>query len=206
MMEFVVLLLLGLVFGIGFGFFVQRSGLCFAYGLGEIFVGRGKRIIRMFIVIFVITSIGFLVSGYINPGLGLKAVGQIRGYGFFNILAGILFGAGIFLNGGCILGTLRQIGEGKMDYLIAMISFIPGMALVVYLIDPLLQGAYNPQTILLTDIFLVPAFFIILVLAGLSAIWFFSLGPKKTALQPNPAKAQVSKRPASKTKDGRKIL
>ena len=43
-----------LAFGIGFGFCVQRAGLCFAHGLGEIFVGRAKRIIRM------------LTSSYLN--------------------------------------------------------------------------------------------------------------------------------------------
>ena len=28
----------GFVFGLGFGYFVQRAGLCFAHGLGELFL------------------------------------------------------------------------------------------------------------------------------------------------------------------------
>ncbi|HPB67931.1 MAG TPA: YeeE/YedE thiosulfate transporter family protein [Candidatus Omnitrophota bacterium] len=32
----------GVLIGIGFGFFVQRAGLCFAHGLGEIIIGKGK--------------------------------------------------------------------------------------------------------------------------------------------------------------------
>jgi hypothetical protein len=142
-LSFELLAIVGFAFGIGFGIFVQRSGLCYAHGLGEIFMGKGKRIALIFLVMFIITSIGFLLSGFISEDLGLKAVGQIRGFGFYNILAGIFFGAGILLNGGCILGTLRQIGEGNMTFLLIFLSFIPGMALVIFVLNPLLESYYN---------------------------------------------------------------
>ena len=51
-----VFLLVGFLFGIGFGYFVQRAGLCFAHGLGEIYMGKGRRILRMFFIIFVIIN------------------------------------------------------------------------------------------------------------------------------------------------------
>lgn len=156
-MSFELFLLLGLLFGIGFGFFVQRAGLCFAQGLSEIFIGRGKRIIRLFLVIFVISSLGFLISGYLSPALGLKPIGQLRGFGFYNLLSGIIFGAGIFLSGGCILGTLRQLGEGNLKFLIVLVSFIPGMALVVYGLNPLLEHGYHVQKTLLPGLFGVTA-------------------------------------------------
>jgi len=94
-LSFEFLALVGLLFGVGLGFCAQKSGLCYAHGLGEIFMGKGKRIIRIFLVMLIITSIGFLLSSYVSSTLGLKAVGQIRGYGFYNILSGIFFGAGI---------------------------------------------------------------------------------------------------------------
>lgn len=178
-MNFGILALIGLFFGIGFGYFVQRAGLCFAHGLGEIFMGMGKRICRFFIIIFVITSAGFLLSGYVSPELGLKPIGQIRGHGFFNLLAGILFGAGIFLNGGCILGTLRQMGEGNMIYLIVFISFIPGMALVVHVINPILQDGYNVQNALLPNLFGASAPWITGILIILSLIWFWGIRRRK---------------------------
>ncbi len=110
-MSLELFLLVGFLFGMGFGFFVQRSGLCFAVGLGELFSGRWKRIVRFFLIIFIITNIGFLLSGVFFGDLGLKPIGLLRGYGLYNILSGMFFGAGILLNGGCILGTLRQIGR-----------------------------------------------------------------------------------------------
>ena len=179
-MSFELLCLIGFLFGIGFGIFVQRSGLCFAHGLGEIFMGKGKRITKMFLVILIITSIGFLLSGFYSEDLGLKAVGQIRGYGFYNILSGILFGAGILLNGGCILGTLRQIGEGNMTFVVVLLSFIPGMALIVLGVNPLLTNYYNTTTgVLLPDIIGLAAPYVTAMLVIGSLIWLLLLIKKR---------------------------
>ncbi len=180
--SFELLALVGLLFGVGLGFCTQKSGLCYAHGLGEIFMGKGKRITRIFLVMFIITSIGFLLSGYVSSDLGLKAVGQIRGYGFYNILAGVFFGAGILLNGGCILGTLRQIGEGNMTFLLILLSFIPGMALVVFVVNPLLDMYYNVACgtgSLLPDVVGVGAPFVILALVIGAVLWLFSMRKRK---------------------------
>jgi len=173
-LPFELLALVGLFFGIGFGFCTQRSGLCYAHGLGEIYMGKGKRITRIFLLMFVITSLGFLLSGYLSADLGLKAVGQIKGYGFYNILAGIFFGAGILLNGGCILGTLRQIGEGNMTFVIILLSFIPGMALVVFGINKLLDSYYNTACgtgVLLPEIVGIGLPYLTLILVIGAIIW-----------------------------------
>ena len=172
--SFEILAIVGFVFGIGFGVCVQRSGLCYAHGLGEIFMGKGKRITLIFLTMFIITSLGFLLSSYVSGDLGLKAVGQIRGFGFYNVLAGIFFGAGILLNGGCILGTLRQIGEGNMTFLLVFLSFIPGMALVIFVINPVLESYYNTACgtgSLLPDILGISAPYVTLALVLGAGIW-----------------------------------
>ncbi|MCP4591640.1 MAG: YeeE/YedE family protein [bacterium] len=174
-MPFYLLVTFGILFGIGFGYFVQRAGLCFAHGLGEIYIGRGKRIIRLFLVVFAITSVGFLLSGYVSPSLGLKPIGQLRGYGFYNLLSGMLFGAGIALSGGCILGTLRQLGEGNLTFLIVLVCFIPGLALVVYGLNPLLEGGYSVQKLLLPDVLGVAAPYVTAILAAAAVIWFLAI-------------------------------
>ena len=174
-MSFPLLVTLGVLFGIGFGYFVQRAGLCFAHGLGEIYIGRGKRIIRMFLVIFIITSAGFLLSGYVSDSMGLKPIGQLRGFGFYNVLSGMIFGAGIALCGGCILGTLRQLGEGNLTYLVVLVSFIPGLALVVYGLNPLLEHGYNVQKLLLPGLFGVAAPYVTATLIAGAVIWFLAI-------------------------------
>ncbi|MBN1625660.1 MAG: YeeE/YedE family protein [Deltaproteobacteria bacterium] len=178
-MNFPLLCMIGFLFGIGFGYFVQRAGLCFSHGLAEIFIGKGKRICRLFSVIFIITATGFLISGYISPQLGLKPVGELRGAGFYNVLSGIFFGAGILLNGGCVLGTLRQIGEGNLNFVVAFISFIPGMALVVYIIDPLLEHGYNTRNILLSEMMGVDSPWVTGALVLMAVLWLSTILRRK---------------------------
>lgn len=167
-------LLIGLLFGIGFGYLVQRAALCFAVGLGEVFMGKGKRITQMFLIIFVVTAIGFYF-------LGEKPIGQIRGMGFYNLLSGIIFGAGIIMCGGCILGSLRQLGEGNLSYAVVILAMIPGMALVVRVLNPLLEKGYAVQNIVLPNIIPVPSWMIITgaIATALGALFFVSMEKKK---------------------------
>lgn len=172
-------LIIGFIFGIFFGYFVQRAGLCFSHGLAEIYMGKGKRILKLFFIIFIISTLGFSFSSMIDPSMGIKAVGQLRGYGFYNLISGIVFGMGILLCGGCILGTLRQLGEGNLFFLIVLISFIPGMALVVYVIDPLLQEGYQVNNLSISTILGTSPHVVSVVLALAALVGLFVVSKKK---------------------------
>ena len=178
-MSFEILITCGFLFGIGFGFCVQRAGLCFSAGLAEVFLGHGKRIERILAIILAITFIGFLASGYLNPSLGLKPIGHIRGYGFYNLLAGLIFGAGMLLSGGCILGTLRQIGEGNLTFIVVLAAFIPGMAFVVHVLNPLLGPGYAVQKPLLSELLGVGAPYISIFFAAGALVWFAALSKRR---------------------------
>lgn len=136
-------------------------------------MGKGKRICRLFAVIFVITSIGFAASKLVDSSLGVKAIGQIRGYGFYNLLSGIIFGMGIIWAGGCILGTLRQLGEGNLAFLVTLISFIPGMLLVVHVLDPILEHGYDVQKVVLPQLLGLPALPVALIASTLVFLWYW---------------------------------
>jgi len=188
-MSFTVLIIIGIIFGIGFGFFIQRAGFCLAAGFGELFMGRGKRILRLLIIVFIISSIGFLVSGYYDSSLGLKRVGEIRGFGFYNLLSGLLFGAGIILSGGCILGTLRQIGEGNMTFLVVLASIIPGMAIVVFFLNPMMQDQYfitsaegvQVKNLLISELIGVEDYWVTIILVILALFWYSRIRGKRKA-------------------------
>jgi uncharacterized membrane protein YedE/YeeE len=150
-----------------------------AHGLGEIFIGSGRRFTRLFLIVFAITSVGFLASGWIRPDLGLKTIGQIRGAGFYNVISGVIFGMGILMNGGCILGTLRQLGEGNLSFLVVLLSFAPGMALVVYGLDPLLKRGYQVQGLLLPELLGVAAPWVTVTLATAAVIWILRIRPRR---------------------------
>ncbi len=177
-MTFPMLALAFFAFGIALGFCVQRAGLCFAQGFAELFVGRRYRMLRLTFIIIAVTALGFYLSTHYSPVHGLKPVGVIRGYGFFNLLAGIIFGAGVLLNGGCILGTLRQIGEGNLHFLIALICFAPGMAFVVHVVNPLLEKGYATQKLLLPNLLDLPAAYVSAGLVVLTLLGFVLLNRK----------------------------
>jgi len=134
------ILALGFFFGVVFGIIIQRMSFCLATDLSQAFAGAYRRILIILLTIFVISGTGFHI-------LGPTPVGQLRGYGLYNILAGIFFGVGIVLSGGCVLGTLRRIGEGFIHSIIVFISWLGGMALVVYKIDPILWSTYKLDVI-----------------------------------------------------------
>jgi uncharacterized membrane protein YedE/YeeE len=56
------------------------------------------------------------------------------------------------LAGGCVLGALRQIGEGNLAYLLVVAAFVPGMAAVVYGLNPLLAGVDRVDNPLLPEL------------------------------------------------------
>ncbi len=157
----------GFFFGVVFGIIVQRMSFCISTDLAQAFVGNYRRMLLWFAIIFIITGAGFQ---YLGP----KAVGQLRGYGVYNILSGIFFGLGIILSGGCVIGTLRRMGEGFLHSWIVFFSWIPGMALVVYVLNPILQSTYHIQKPLLSDVLGVNHWYVygaLAVIFGALAIW-----------------------------------
>ena len=73
----------------------------------------------------------------------------------------------------------RQIGEGNLNFIVVLISFIPGMAFVVYILNPLLEKQYNVQKLLLTDIFGSSAGPITGILVMGAGIWFITVSRKR---------------------------
>jgi len=83
------------------------------------------------------------------------------------------------MTGGCILGTLRQLGEGNLGFLVVLASFAPGMAIVVYGLNPLLEKGYNVQGFLLSDLLGLPAAAVTLPLAAIALAWYARIRPRK---------------------------
>ncbi|EKD27004.1 MAG: hypothetical protein ACD_79C00937G0003 [uncultured bacterium] len=167
-----MMFLIVFLFGIGFGFFVQRAGFCFAQGFASMFTGKSKRIMNMWFVILIITTLGFTY-------LGLKPVGEIRGYGFFNLLSGVIFGIGISISGGCILGSLRQLGEGNLFYLIVLLSMIPGMWLQTKVIDPILTLKYDVKKVVVPELFGGSPYYVAFVVCAIAIIGLIIINSKK---------------------------
>jgi len=163
----ITIMALALVLGIVFGFAIQRMGFCMATGFAEIFEGKGRRIMLILLIIFMIEVILFHVIG------GTRAIGVIRGHGFYNVLSGFLFGLGFMITGSCVLGTLYKLGEGQMGNLLIPVGWVIGMAMVVYGINPYLTDVYNQTQVLLPEIMKLGAWEIVIPLTLMAAIWAY---------------------------------
>ena len=102
-----------------------------------------------------------------------RPVGQIRGYGFYNILSGFLFGLGFMIAGSCVLGTLYKLGEGLLANIFIPVGWIIGMAFVVYVVNPYLSDVYDVKTPLLPELMKLDTWTAVLSLFVVAAVWAY---------------------------------
>jgi uncharacterized membrane protein YedE/YeeE len=123
-----VLLLTGLAMGGGAGFVMHRSDFCMSGMVRDLFLFRrlGK-LPALFVAILsamLLFEAGRLLGimrPYPFPLLGPPAL--------TNILGGMLFGVGMVLAGGCVVGTLYKLGAGSGVSFVALVGLLAGSAL-----------------------------------------------------------------------------
>lgn len=140
-----------LVVGLGLGYVESRSEVGIASGYTEFFVTGNRSRLYGLLLLFGFGALGalyihyqsaqngavpsHLASGSQSTIPGTKAVTPVN---FGLILGSFLFGVGLTINQGCGLGTLRNIGQGKLRYLWTLlflfIGTIPGQ-MTKYVLD-----------------------------------------------------------------------
>lgn len=102
------------IFGIAFGYTIQRSRFCFASCFRDIFVIRSASMTRPLLLLLALTTVGFAVINFLPGHAGLAVTGKIFPVGIHTVLAGILFGCGMVIAGNCVSGCLVRMGEGYL--------------------------------------------------------------------------------------------
>lgn len=121
------------VFGLAFGFIVQRSRFCFVSAISNFFLFKDGRLLKGILGGLFVATIGFSVIMYLqvsDPASGIPSTAYVAPFGWHLVLAGLIFGLGIMLAGGCIMGTLYRIGEGAVTSLVALLGIIIGMGVL----------------------------------------------------------------------------
>jgi len=115
------------LFGLAFGFVLQRSRFCFASAFRDLYLLQDGRVIKGIIAGMAVASVGFvLVMAKASPDA--KAIPSgVTPLGIGTLLGGILFGLGMVLAGGCASGTLYRIGEGYVASWVALGGMFIGM-------------------------------------------------------------------------------
>jgi hypothetical protein len=120
------------IFGIAFGFVLQRSRFCFTAALRDPVLTGSTSLTRAVIIAFVIATIGFAAI-QIGPYLAGESVpGMIKPVGLHTVIGATMFGIGMVIAGGCASGTLMRMGEGFLQQWLVIVFFVAGSALGAY--------------------------------------------------------------------------
>lgn len=116
-------------FGLGAlaGFMMHRADYCIAGMFRDLFLFRStRRLLTLLLLIAVSLPLFELIhlAGFVMvpfPFFGIPSWG--------NLIGGFLFGVGMVLAGGCVVGTLYKLGAGSFASLLAFLGLIAGSTL-----------------------------------------------------------------------------
>ncbi len=121
-------LYLALVAGLLVGAAAQRTRLCMAGGIRDVFLLKDPTLIMGSIAIFVAALVGNLITGNFNLGFTGQPVAQTNQV--WNFLGMFLVGLASVLLGGCPLRQLVMAGEGSSDSAVTVLGLLVGAAFV----------------------------------------------------------------------------
>jgi hypothetical protein len=107
--------------GMGFGFILVRSRLCFARAFREPFMSGEARTTQVVIVSLMISVLGFAVLKW--TGLRAETAYVAPHFGLGGVVGGFVFGFGMLLTGGCGSGTAWRAAEGQIKLVAALVVF-----------------------------------------------------------------------------------
>jgi uncharacterized membrane protein YedE/YeeE len=124
------------VFGLAFGFVLQRGRFCFASAFRDLFLLGHGRTMKGVLLGLAVASVGFGVvmarqvplttAGFDPPTANVLPVG------LHTVLGGLLFGTGMVLAGGCVSGSLYRMAEGYVASWVAFAGLMGGLLVSGY--------------------------------------------------------------------------
>jgi len=113
-------------FGVSYGMCLQYGRFCFASAFRDLFAVKVPRMVVGIMVAMVFFSIIGAFASTMNASAFHAAP-----FGFHSTIAGLLFGIGMTLAGGCASGSLYKIGEGNGVSVIVVLSLSVTQAVFV---------------------------------------------------------------------------
>jgi len=124
------------IFGLAFGFVLQRSQFCFVSAIGNFMVFREGRLLKGLLIGLFVATLGFAVIMFRlvpDPSTGgIPVNAHVAPLGWYLALAGAIFGFGMVLAGGCIVGNLFRLGEGSFSAVTAITGVLIGIGVLQF--------------------------------------------------------------------------
>lgn len=122
------------LFGLAFGFILQRARFCFASSFRDLFLLHDGRVMKGVLAGMAVAAVGFAFAMYnlsptIFPGR-YPTDANILPLGFHTLFAGFIFAIGMTVAGGCLSGSLYRMGEGYAASWVAMLGILVGFLLL----------------------------------------------------------------------------
>jgi uncharacterized protein len=123
-----LIVLTSFLLGSAAGRVMHRSDFCIAGMFRDLFLFRNTFMLRILVLAIVASMVLFeaarlfgLLTPYPFPLLGAPSLA--------NLVGGVLFGTGMVLAGGCVVGTLYKMGSGNVPAALALAGLIAGSTL-----------------------------------------------------------------------------
>ena len=124
------------VFGLAFGFVLQRARFCFTSAFRDVFLLGHARTMKGLLVGLAVGAVGFgLVMSRQVPMTSLGVYppsANVLPLGIHTGLGGLLFGVGMVLAGGCVSGSIYRMGEGYVASWVAFAGVMGGLLVSAY--------------------------------------------------------------------------
>lgn len=121
------MLITGLLLGFSAGFIMHRADYCIAGMFRDLFLFRSVLKLRTLVLLVVSSMVLFELARQ----FGLLPIYPFRigSPSLANVIGGFLFGIGMVLAGGCVVGSLYKMGAGSMLSAVAFVGLIAGSGL-----------------------------------------------------------------------------
>ncbi len=123
------------IVGLAVGFVLQRSRFCFTAAFRDLFLLGDGRMLRGVLAGLGVATVGFafVMYNYV-PRLApehFPAFAGISPVGPTTLIAGLIFGFGMVIAGGCMSGNLYRIGEGYVASVVALLGMLGGLIVMM---------------------------------------------------------------------------
>ena len=149
------------VCGFASGYLMHRSDFCMAGAFRDLFMFSRSTMLKALLVLIATAALLFEIESLL--GLVVTPFPFFTAPTLFGLLGGILFGFGMVIAGGCVIGVLYKSGSGSRPALTALVGLIVGSGIYAEFhqtITPLIN-----QTKLTTSVTLPQ-------LTGVSTVWW----------------------------------
>lgn len=173
-----LILLFGLILGISSGFVMHRSDFCIAGMFRDFFLFKSSSRINPMLLLVVSAMLLFesarqlgLLPVYPFPLIGSPSLA--------NVFGGLLFGIGMVLAGGCVVGTLYKMGSGSILGVVTLAGLVCGSTLYAE-IHPWWSGVvkgttFFASTITIPQLLGIDPLALVVLAAAVASIFFYRI-------------------------------